>query len=88
MPDAPSPLRLVGRDVLFVHWPVPVSGPFVQVNFRTYVRFDGDPGVYFRSLGAGNRADRRAPGTSPAWSASISFRGRSDPDFPATTIPS
>jgi hypothetical protein len=127
MPDAPSPLRLVGRDVLFVHWAapvdvvravgpepltvdtaegsawlsvlihevsettlasVPVSRPFVQVNFRTYVRFDGDPGVYFRSLGAGNRADRRAPGTSPAWSASISFRGRSDPDFPATTIPS
>jgi len=93
MPD--SPLRLVGRDVLFVHWPVPVaavregvpaplavdtvegsawlsvlahevsettlaslplSRPFVQVNFRTYVRFDGDPGVYFLSLDAGNRA--------------------------------
>ena len=51
-----SPLRLVGRDVLFVHWPVPVSRPFVQVNLRTYVRFDGDPGVYFLSLDAGNRA--------------------------------
>ena len=90
-----SPLRLVGRDVLFVHWPVPVeavgevvpepltvdtvegsawlsvlahavsettlasvpvSRPFVQVNFRTYVRFDGDPGVYFLSLDTGNRA--------------------------------
>jgi uncharacterized protein YqjF (DUF2071 family) len=92
MPD--SPLRLVGRDVLFVHWPVPtdavrevvpaplavdtvdgtawlsvlahevsettlgpflLSRPFVQVNLRTYVRFDGDPGVYFLSLDAGNR---------------------------------
>jgi len=90
-----SPLRLVGRDVLFVHWPVPVeavrgavpapltvdtlegsawlsvlahevsettlaslpvSRPFVQVNFRTYVRFDGEPGVYFLSLDTGNRA--------------------------------
>jgi hypothetical protein len=90
-----SPLRLVGRDVLFVHWPVPVdavrevvpealtvdtvegsawlsvlahevsettlaslpvSRPFVQVNVRTYVRFDGDPGVYFLSLDTGNRA--------------------------------
>lgn len=94
MPN-PSSLRLVGRDVLFVHWPVPtdavrevvpepltvdtvdgsawlsvlahevsettlaslpVSRPFVQVNLRTYVRFDGDPGVYFLSLDAGNRA--------------------------------
>ena len=94
MPNPSSPLRLVGRDVLFVHWPVPVdavrevvpepltvdtvagsawlsvlahevsettlaslpvSRPFVQVNFRTYVRFDGDPGVYFLSLDTGNR---------------------------------
>lgn len=95
MSDPASPLRFVGRDVLFVHWPVPVDAvrerlpeplsvdtvdgsawlsvlahevseatlaslpvarPFVQVNFRTYARFDGSPGVYFLSLDAGNRA--------------------------------
>jgi uncharacterized protein YqjF (DUF2071 family) len=99
MPTPPSPLRLVGRDVLFVHWPVPVddvremvpepltidtvegsawlsvlahevsetrfasipvSRPFVQVNVRTYVRFDGDPGVYFISLDTGNRVAAEA----------------------------
>jgi uncharacterized protein YqjF (DUF2071 family) len=29
--------------------------PFDQVNLRTYVDYEGDPGVYFLSLDAGNR---------------------------------
>lgn len=37
--------------------PLPAgTAPFGQVNLRTYVRFDGDLGVYFLSLDAGNAA--------------------------------
>jgi len=89
-------LTVGGRDVLFVHWPIPVSrarslvpdplsvdefdgrawisvlafenrgvrpgsgrlprlpaSSFPQLNVRTYVRLDGEPGVYFLSLASG-----------------------------------
>jgi uncharacterized protein YqjF (DUF2071 family) len=36
------------------------TGPFGQTNLRTYVRYDGDPGVHFLSLDAGSRVGAAA----------------------------
>ena len=94
-----SSVYMLGRDVLFVHWPVspdrlrphiptqleldlfdgsawvsalalevarahptaiPLSltGSFPQLNFRTYVEFGGESGVYFISLDTGDQLGR------------------------------
>lgn len=36
------------------------TGPFGQTNLRTYVRYDGDPGVHFLSIDAGSRVGAAA----------------------------
>lgn len=52
--------------------------PFGQVNLRTYVRYDDQPGVYFLTLDAGTRLGAAALGTAlglPCYRARTTVRG-------------
>ena len=42
-----SLVALYMRDVRVMGWGIPGFGAHPQVNFRTYVRVEGDPGVWF-----------------------------------------
>lgn len=121
--DIISPaIRLVGRDVLFVHWPVdpemlranlpeqveidtfegtgwvsavlqevasvgldaaPVSPlpAFPQLDFRTYVSHDGEPGVYFLTCDTGQQLNTLVGSRTfglPFTHASMEFTRRID----------
>jgi hypothetical protein len=53
--DGSAWLSALAHEVTTRAGGLPFSGPFPQLNVRTYVEHDGDPGVYFLGLLTGSR---------------------------------
>ena len=63
---------------------LPWVSAFPEINVRTYVTYDGKPGVYFFSLDAGNLSavwGARIFYRLPYWQASMKVRGRGGPEL-------